>query len=78
MIRRIQDKTGRLDRRSFFLRDGIRLPQCPMRTWVIWLSLFLLAITIGWFWLLSHDLQLTRTDQTETKIATEPKTEAGK
>lgn len=39
-----------------------------MRTWVIWLSLILLAITIGWFWLLSHDLRFTRADQTESKI----------
>ena len=49
-----------------------------MRPWVIWLSLLLLAATIGWFWLLSHDLALTRVDQAEPKPVPEQKAEPKK
>ncbi|MCE9519507.1 MAG: hypothetical protein K8R87_08145 [Verrucomicrobia bacterium] len=46
-----------------------------MRSWVIWLSLFLIAITIGWFWLLSHDLRFSRVEPSEIKPAAEQKTD---
>ena len=49
-----------------------------MRSWVVWISLLLLAATVGWFWLLSHDLKFTRTDQPETKGAAEQKADAKK
>jgi len=49
-----------------------------MRSWVIWFSLLLLAVTIGWFWLLSHDLRFSRVDQTEVKPAAEQKAEPKK
>ncbi len=34
-----------------------------MRRWHLWLSLLLLALTLGWFWLLSNDLTFTRLDE---------------
>jgi hypothetical protein len=49
-----------------------------MRPWVIWLSLVLLAVSIGWFWLLSHDLRFSRLDQVEVKGAPESKAESRK
>ena len=49
-----------------------------MRSWVIWLSLLLLAVTVGWFWLLSHDLRFSRVDQAEVKSAPEQKAEPKK
>lgn len=50
-----------------------------MRSFAIWLSILLLAITVGWFWLLSHDLRFTRVDQVpDVKTASEPKTETKK
>ena len=32
------------------------------RTWPWWITFFLLAITLGYFWLLSRDLAFARTD----------------
>ena len=49
-----------------------------MRSWVIWLSLLLLAVTVGWFWLLSHDLHFSRVDLAEPKTAPEQKIEPKK
>ena len=49
-----------------------------MRSWVVWISLLLLVATVGWFWLLSHDLKFTRTDQPEAKGAAEQKADAKK
>lgn len=46
-----------------------------MRSWVIWLSFLLLAVTVGWFWLLSRDLRFSRVDQAEIKAAPEQKVE---
>jgi len=43
-----------------------------MRRWALWISLLLLALTLGWFWLLSNDLTFTRTD--EGRPAVEKKT----
>ncbi len=47
-----------------------------MRRWVLWFSLILLAGTLGWFWLLSHDLTFTRLD--EGKPSAEKKGEGKK
>ena len=51
-----------------------------MRRWAVWLSLFIFAITLGWFWLLSHDLTFTRLDEgkpaADKKV--DPKTEPKK
>lgn len=60
------------------MQDGIRLSQCPMRVRVISQSLIILAITIGWFWVLSSDLQFIRADQIEVKITVETKKKEGK
>jgi hypothetical protein len=49
-----------------------------MRTWAIWISFLLLAATVGWFWLLSHDLQFTRNDQPEPKPPAEQRAETKK
>jgi len=46
-----------------------------MRSWIIWVSFLLLAVTIGWFWLLSHDLRFSRVDQAGVKPAQEQKVE---
>ena len=59
------------------MREGSSL-HCLMRSLVIWFSLLLLAVTIGWFWLLSHDLRFSRVDQTEVKPAAEQKAEPKK
>lgn len=48
------------------------------RSWVVWLSLLLLAVSVGWFWLLSHDLGFTRSDQPEPKPPVEAKVETRK
>lgn len=34
-----------------------------MRRWPLWISLLLLALSLGWFWLLSNDLTFTRADE---------------
>jgi hypothetical protein len=47
-----------------------------MRRWVVWISLLLLALSLGWFWLLSNDLAFTRTD--EGRPAVEKKAEGKK
>ncbi len=31
-----------------------------LRSWYFWLSLFLVALSLGWFWVLTHDLTFTR------------------
>ena len=49
-----------------------------MRKWPIWLSLILLAITVGWFWLVSRQLQFTRTEQEVPRPAAEAKGDAKK
>lgn len=49
-----------------------------MRVRVISQSLIILAITIGWFWVLSSDLQFIRADQIEVKITVETKKKEGK
>lgn len=46
-----------------------------MRSWIIWVSFLLLAVTIGWFWLLSHDLHFSRVDQADVKPVQEQKVE---
>jgi hypothetical protein len=40
-----------------------RFSVARMRRWALWITLLLLAVTIGWFWLLSHDLTFTRLDE---------------
>ncbi len=32
------------------------------RTWPWWITLILLAATLGWFWLLGRDLHFSRVD----------------
>ena len=49
-----------------------------MRSWVIWLSFLLLAATLGWFWLLSHELRFTRVEPDAKPPVAEQKTEAKK
>ncbi len=49
-----------------------------MRSWIVWLSLLLLAVTVGWFWLLSHDLRFSRVDPAEGKPPPEQKSEPKK
>ena len=46
-----------------------------MRSWIIWISFLLLAVTLGWFWILSHDLTITRVNP-GVKAAAEQKSEA--
>lgn len=43
--------------------DGGRFSLAAMRRWVLWISLLLIALSLGWFWLLSNDLTFTRTDE---------------
>ncbi len=43
-----------------------------MRAWLIWISFLLLVVSLGWFWLLSHDLVITRVEQ-DVKPAAEVK-----
>jgi hypothetical protein len=47
-----------------------------MRRWPLWISLLLLALTLGWYWLLSNDLTFTRLD--EGKPEKDKKTETRK
>jgi hypothetical protein len=42
------------------------------RTWPWWITLFLLAISLGWFWLLSENLIFTRAEPEKEKTATAP------
>lgn len=49
-----------------------------MRPWMLWLSLLLLAASIGWFWFLSSGIVFQKTDQTEPRSAVEQKTEGRK
>jgi hypothetical protein len=44
------------------LHDGW-LSVAAMRRWPLWISLLLLALSLGWFWLLSNDLTFTRLDE---------------
>jgi len=32
------------------------------RTWTWWITLFILSLTLGYFWLLGHDLSFTRVE----------------
>ncbi len=43
-----------------------------MRSWIIWISFLLLTLSLGWFWLLSHGLVITRVEP-DTKPASEVK-----
>lgn len=49
-----------------------------MRSWVVWLSFILLAATIGWFWLLSHDLRFVRAELDGKTPPVETKSDAPK
>jgi len=49
-----------------------------MRRWALWLTLFIFAITLGWFWLLSHDLTFSRLDEGRSSVEKEKKVEPKK
>ncbi len=48
-----------------------------MRAWLIWISFLLLVVSLGWFWLLSQGLVITRVES-EIKPSVEVKADAKK
>lgn len=51
------------------------LRQIPrmFRTWPWWITFLLIAASLGWFWLLSHDLAFTRVEQGKAPAASQAK-----
>lgn len=48
-----------------------------MRSWLVWLSFLMLVVSLGWFWLLSRDLVITRVES-EVKPPVEVKVDGKK
>lgn len=43
------------------------------RTWPWWLTFLLIAASLGWFWLLSHDLSFSRVEPGKSSAVNQAK-----